>query len=282
VSKPQKLVDGPVDDQGLAQLRDLLRPMLHELDRIARAAGAEYFLTFGTALGAVRDGDIIPWDNDLDVFVPLHDYEKLCDALRRELPDRYELLEPGPDSPYEYLFSRIALAGVDHELVHLDLFRFAPGPDGPLARRVYTVLARGLVRAYALKQMGPATRPHYDWKKRTVARVMRAGLRVVPRGWLTVAFLRLEGAWAGRGTGTLVSSCGSYGPREFCRSEWFSASKRVPFAGGTFPVPIGVEALMTQYYGDYMKPVPVDEQTSALRFVTRYNVAPLREVGVIV
>jgi hypothetical protein len=130
--------------------------------------------------------------------------------------------------------------------------------------------------------MGPVIRPHFDWKKKAVARVARAGLRYVPRRWLLAAFLRLEQAWVGRGTSTLVSSCGSYGAREFYNAEWFSASKDVAFAGSTYPVPIGVDELMTLYYGDYMQPVPVDEQTTALRFATRYNVIPLREQGVIV
>jgi lipopolysaccharide cholinephosphotransferase len=281
VSKIRGPATGPVDAEGLAQVLDLLRPMLHELDRIARSEGVEYFLGYGTAIGAVREGDLIPWDTDIDLFVPTRDYSRLCAALSRELPARYQLHEPGPDSPYEYLFARVGLAGVDHTLVHLDLFRLAPGPDGRLASRTYTLLARALAQAYALKQMDPATRLHYGWRKKVVARASRAALRFVPRGWLLEAFRRLEGAWAGRDTGTLVSSCGSYGEREFFRSEWFSASKAVPFAGGTFPVPIGVDPLLTHQYGDYMEPIPAEDQTRALRFATLYNVAPLREQGVI-
>ena len=40
---------------------------LLQFDSIIKTIGIEYWLSEGTALGAIRDGAIIPWDDDVDV-----------------------------------------------------------------------------------------------------------------------------------------------------------------------------------------------------------------------
>jgi len=51
--------------------------ILHELDRVCQAAGINYYLAYGTCLGAVRHQGFIPWDDDIDVFLTWEDMEKL-------------------------------------------------------------------------------------------------------------------------------------------------------------------------------------------------------------
>ena len=43
---------------------DLLLEMMQQLSGFLRQQNATHFLAFGSLLGAVRSGDVIPWTND--------------------------------------------------------------------------------------------------------------------------------------------------------------------------------------------------------------------------
>ena len=43
--------------------------ILSEIDRICKKYDIHYFISAGTLLGAVREGNFIPWDDDLDVIM---------------------------------------------------------------------------------------------------------------------------------------------------------------------------------------------------------------------
>ena len=52
-----------------------------------RGQGLSFFLRGGSALGAVKYGGIIPWDDDIDVVLPRQDYNRFLASVPRQLGD---------------------------------------------------------------------------------------------------------------------------------------------------------------------------------------------------
>ncbi|MDO4978964.1 MAG: LicD family protein [Candidatus Saccharibacteria bacterium] len=64
-----------------------------EYKKICDKHGLKYFGLSGTTIGAVRHGGFIPWDDDLDVAMPIDDYLKFREIALKELGRGYELLD---------------------------------------------------------------------------------------------------------------------------------------------------------------------------------------------
>ena len=61
--------------------------ILYIIDEICEKYGISYYLTAGTLLGAIRQGDFIPWDDDVDIAMLRKDFEIFSRIVQAELPE---------------------------------------------------------------------------------------------------------------------------------------------------------------------------------------------------
>lgn len=78
-----------LSEQDIHDVQQALLGMMDDFDALCRRNGLQYFLTGGSALGAVRHRGFIPWDEDIDIIMPRADFDRLTECVDRELGERY-------------------------------------------------------------------------------------------------------------------------------------------------------------------------------------------------
>ena len=69
--------------------------LLVEIDDICESHNIEYYLSGGAALGALRCGRFLPWDDDIDLFITRDNWHKLRDLIDQNpemLPENRDLV----------------------------------------------------------------------------------------------------------------------------------------------------------------------------------------------
>jgi len=80
-----------MSDEVLKQLQTTEIEILNEVVRICDKYKINYFLLYGTLLGAVRHFGFIPWDDDIDIAMPRKDYNLFIEKAKKELKGKYKL-----------------------------------------------------------------------------------------------------------------------------------------------------------------------------------------------
>lgn len=83
------------------QLKEL--EILKDFDAFCRKHDLKYCLAGGTLLGAVRHKGFIPWDDDIDIYMPRPDYIKFNQIYN----SKYTLKSPLVDKQWHYPFAKL-------------------------------------------------------------------------------------------------------------------------------------------------------------------------------
>ena len=81
--------------------------VLSVIDEICKKHNITYFADWGTLLATVRHGGYVPWDDDLDFFMPRKDYEKFSKLCSSQLDEKYYLHNIETDNKYWLPFAKI-------------------------------------------------------------------------------------------------------------------------------------------------------------------------------
>ena len=156
----------------IKEMQHIALDVLIYLDKVCSKYGLKYFIVDGTLLGAVRHKGFIPWDDDIDVWMPRADYDRLADVIRQDGEKKYKFCTPQNTKKFIYPFGKLidVRTGLLDDTsakceigVHIDVFPYdgLPGDSEPEYRK----FAKRCV--YLAEQRYPAFTTWKQAKERT-------------------------------------------------------------------------------------------------------------------
>lgn len=89
----------------LDEVKKLLLDLVSDLDGFCREKGIRYALAYGSLIGAIRHKGIIPWDDDIDLWMPRPDFLRLLQEYALAHPDshyEFQCMETDPEFPLNF------------------------------------------------------------------------------------------------------------------------------------------------------------------------------------
>ena len=255
-------------------MREILRDELKQrqleiLDAVAafcEANGIAYWIDCGTLLGAIRHKGYIPWDDDIDIGMLRPDFERFSATFNQE-NDRFYFSSIDYDENFLYAHGKV----MDRETVlyepdrkgiklaiNVDIFVYdnAPDSDKELKEHYDT-------RDYYRKLHGLRVwkiRPNGNVVRRLAVRGMRLLVKPFPKNYFMKKISQNAKRYANIQTGR-VGTFTSF-TRMSCDKSAFASFTYAEFEGKNYRIPVGYDAWLKAFYGDYMKLPPEEKRVS--------------------
>lgn len=247
------------------KFNDILLQLLDQFVLVCNQHHLQYYLAYGSVLGAIRHNGMIPWDDDIDVYMPRKDYETIqqlpqsvwggmeLTSWKLKPINQYHFLKL--ENPRTTLIEQLCplyIGGVYVDIFPLDI---APSNDELIKKQLDKInTLESMYDILSIKQGGDLhgikNYITYRWRH------YKYSQKHIQDQWEEVAC-------AYRDSDSKLYL--NYHQVDDWHNKpmpisWFGAGELVKFEGRKFLVPSNYDAYLKQIYGDYMTPPPEDQR----------------------
>lgn len=252
------------------ELQKKILEVFIEVKKICDKHNIRYFAIGGTCIGAVRHNGFIPWDDDLDIAIPINDFEKFKELCKKELPEPYELFICPDHKHNPSLFIKVHNTQTtfiekyeldypdDYKGVFIDVFPISGVPSDEKERKRYFTKLKLLT---ALNDKWHYSLSKCPGKMGMLLWILTCPLRpFLPCNFWSNKLYEFYNKYdfdsmeyTGRTWSTEIEK--SAFPK-----EWFEGYAELPFETTSMRCPVDYDAFLTRIFGDYMTLPPESER----------------------
>jgi lipopolysaccharide cholinephosphotransferase len=270
-------------------LKKALLAMYVDIARLCEQHRLTVMLCGGSCLGAIRHKGFIPWDDDLDLLMPRHDYEQLLRLLEQgALAENYEFNTPDPKTDSKNVFLKIYRKNTYNIDIYsdnspfpkgigIDVFALDAMPRTRLGQQIKGIFANGLQFAsivvlfakYPSKHLkefmslDPSTKKRYRIKY-----VLGKILGIIPhRKWVWWFDRLVASEREDRPLG--IPTGRKYYAGEVFPREVYLPAREAEFEGVKVYIPNQYDPYLRNLYHDYMQLPPVEKRER--HFIVKFS-----------
>lgn len=242
--------------------------VLDELKRVCDKNNLTFYLACGTCIGAMRHKGFIPWDDDIDVFMHVNDFDKLM-LLSNEFGSDFFLQNNKTDPGYPLAIARVRKNGTacveKDELnidcnhgIYLDIYPIYQIPNGIIKK--YSVVFASIKNRILLLNREPK---NHGSIMKFIGKIVLFFLNINRDKNLKKYNDKLRRYSNTDMVGVLYGMDVKVGTLILYNKEWFQEPKYVEFENRIMPVPSDPIPYLQQRYGDdVMSLPPIEKQKS--------------------